>query len=252
LTSTFEVDTNANGDAAFIVAPNIQNLFYLGTAIAGTNVTTWGAAASAKDWTAFSPMADQARIVSMGVRVYSTLSPTEQSGYCRIVTSPELPSPGVNIDGGLWEAVQTYPMSELDAHVVLRPQGVEWKVYHPITSNLDYNCVAAIVKGSAASKTALIVEITINLECLVNIGQLAGGLATPGKPSDPHALSAASRVHARHKGIHNGSTQSVGTKLLGFVKDAALDVAATAIPYFGNSIAKMFRGPRYPTIMEVD
>lgn len=253
ITNTFEVVTNASGDAAFSVIPQVSGAFKLATAISGTNITTWGTASAMKDFAAFNGATDQFRVVSFGVRVYSVLAPTEQSGYCRLVTAPETFPNGINIDGGLWQAVETYPMSELDAHVVMKPQGSEWKQYRVPTDVFSYDFLAGIVKGAAPSKTALIVEIVMNVECTTNLGNITASLATPGAPSNPHAMAAASRVHASHKGIHNGSTPSVGSKLMGFAKNALLDVAASAIPFVGNSIKGLLTGrPAYPTIMDVD
>lgn len=250
MTSTFEVTTDANGDAAFSMQPALASVFKT-SPVTGTTATAWTGAAAMKDYTALLASADQYRIVSMGVRVYSVLAPTNQSGYCRIMTAPEAFADGVDLDGGLWEAVETYPVSELDCHVVLKPQGNEWKQYIDTPTAANYNYVAAIVKGAAASSTAFIVEITIHIEFLVNIGNITASIATPGAPSSPQALAAASRVHASHKGIHNTSTPTLGSKLLGFAKNALLDVAATAIPFIGNSVANLFRPKRsYPMIVD--
>lgn len=188
----------------------------------------------------------------MGVRVYTTLAPTDQSGYCRIVTAPtEFPN-NVNIDGSLWEAVQTYPVSELDAHVVMKPQGTQWKQYVSIGADQNYNQVAGIIKGSKANALgSFIVEIVMHCELLVEIGSVTGSLATPAANHDTHALTAAGATHARHKGIHNGPTRSVMATLGNFAKDALLDVAGSAIPFVGNALAGLFR-PRASHAMIVD
>lgn len=238
--STFEVVTDANGDAAFSVGPSLNNHFRVASSVTGTT-PTWGAYSQIKDWGSVVNAFDQVRIVSMGVRVYSVAAPTSQSGYCRIITTPESLSSGVNLDGGLWDSVETYPVSELDAHVILKPQGVEWKVYAPLANDLNYNYVNGIIKGGPASATAFIVETVMHLECLVNVGSVVGSLSTPGRDSDTHLLAAASRVHGSHKGTHNGSTESVGAKIMSFAKNALLDVAASAIPFIGNSVAGLFR-----------
>jgi hypothetical protein len=251
MTSTFEIVTDAQGDAAFTVQPSLNSVFASATTVTGTTVTTWSGTSNMKDFTAFNASADQYRIVSMGVRIYSVLAPTDQSGYCRVMTAPESFPNGTNLDGGLWDAVETYPVSELDCHVVMKPQGNEWKQYVGATAPASYNYLAAIVKGAAASKTAFIVEIVIHTEFLVNIGNITASIATPGAPSNPQALAAASRVHASHKGIHNTSTPSLGSTLLGFTKNALLDVAASAIPFIGNSVANLFRPKqRYPMIVD--
>jgi hypothetical protein len=205
-----------------------------------------------KDYTPITGSFDNYRIVSMGVRVYSSLAPTDQSGYCRIVTAPGELADGVNIDGSLWEAVQTYPVSELDAHVVCKPIGNDWKRYISIGGDQYYNQVAGIIKGAKPSTgAAFIVEIIMHCEMLVEVGSITGSLATPGLPGDTHVLSAASRVHAKHKGIHNGPTKSVMATLGNFAKDALLDVAASAIPFVGNSLAGLFRSRSpYPMIAD--
>lgn len=253
MTNTFEVVTDSAGDAAFSISPALFSIFKTASVVTGTTATTWNSAQAIKDYTALSTAAHEIRVVSFGVRVYSVLAPTEQSGYCRLMTAPEVFVNGINLDGGLWEAVETYPMSELDAHVILKPQGNEWKSYKPMTDFFNYNYLAGIVKGAAPSKTALIVELVVNVEFTVNLSNITASVALPGEPSNPHVLAAASRVHAKHKGIHNGTTQTVGSKLLGFAKTALLDVAASAIPYFGGAVKSLFTGGnRYPTIMEVD
>jgi hypothetical protein len=253
MVSTFEVATDASGNAAFSVQPNLASVFKKGTAITGTTVTTWGTSYQTANHAEYAATFNEFRVVSFGVRVYSVLAPTEQSGYVRLVTSPENIPNGTNIDGGLWQAVETYSMSDLDAHVVLRPRGIEWKEYVPVGTDFSYNTVTGIVQGSVASKTALIVEVIINTEGTVNLGSISGSIATPGAPSNPHALQAASRVHAKHNGIHNAPTQSVGSKLWGFAKNALLDVAASAIPYVGGAVKSLFTSQNsYPRIMNVD
>jgi hypothetical protein len=251
--STFEVMSNGAGDAGFEIDPSMSEVFRTASTISGTDISAWNSFAAIKDYTAAAASFDQVRIVSMGVRIYSVAKPTEQQGYIRVVTLPERPGTALNVDGGLWDAVETYPISELDCHVVMKPQGNEWKTYHPVSSqNLDYNKVIAIAKAIQPSTLAFIVEITMNCECVTQYGSITGGLATGAATSNPHALSAASATHSRHKGIHNGSTTSVMSKLGGFAKSALLDVAASAIPFIGNSVANMFRPKqsRYPMIVD--
>jgi hypothetical protein len=202
----------------------------------------------------------QWRLVSMGVRFYSSAPPTAQSGVVRVVTSPmnatTLP---VNLAGGFWQSVDNFAISQSDVHVVLRPQGTTWKEYVETNTLADYDKCMFLVQG-ADPAYKVHVEITMNIEILPLIGSITGALAKPGEPSHPQVLQAASRVHAKHDGIHKSSSSLFST-LGNLAKNALIDVASSAIPFVGNTIGNYFRPQgglmrtRYPRIhdeVEVD
>lgn len=207
-----------------------------------TICTTWNPRQPLKDLSILNGQAQQWRLVSMGVRFYSSAPPTAQGGVVRVITSPSIPPDGIDLAGGMFQSVDNFPISQSDVHVVLRPQGTTWKEYRPINEFADYDKVYFLVQG-ADPLYKVHVEITMNLEILPLVNSLTGAIAKPGEDSHPAVLQAASRVHARHNGIHS-SRPSVFATLGNLAKNALADVASSAIPFIGNAVGNLLRGNR--------
>jgi len=243
LRSTFTVGTSAAGETAFTIAPVIIDCFRSASTMSGPTVTTWGSGFAMNDYAATAAAFSKYRIVSLGVRVFPITRPTEQGGAIRIITTPEKLPNGVILDGGFWETVNNVAVSQADVHWIAKPQGTTWKEYVDIDSlAANYNNLAVLIYGAQGSVTnAFSVEVTFNLECLVELGSVVGSLAKPGRASDPKLLQTASVVHSKHHGVHTDGAPSMFQRLGSFAREALLDVASSAIPFIGSSVANMFR-----------
>jgi len=255
LKTVFTLGTDATGSAALKIRPQPSSTMAPASAISGTTVTTWGPHTAMTDYTALAASFSQYRMVSYGVRIYPIVAPTAQSGTLRVITMPENSPTGVNLGGGMWEAVTSVALSEADVHWVGKPQGTTWKEYIPIANVSDFSHLDILLQGGPASTSTYVVEITMNMECLVVIGSIVSAVAKPGAPSNPRVLEAASKVHSKHNGHHTDGRPSMLSKMWGLAKGAILDVASQAIPYVGGSIARALGGRQrssYPAIMDVD
>lgn len=250
---TWHLDSDAGGKLAFQIMPRLNDMRKKALTFTGASVATWDSWLDIQDYTVLETNFSQYRIVSFGVRVYSSLAPTNQSGVVRMVTVNE-PLPGsASFDGGLWQEITTAPVSECDQYWISKPKGVDWKKYRDISStDNDYTSLGAYVFGLPASTSnAITVELTINLEFAVKLDTIGSTIAKPGAPSKPHVLAAASSVHAKHNG-HHENKPSFWQRMGNFAKNAILETAANAIPFVGQSVARLIGGKsgRMPAIMD--
>jgi len=245
----FTVGTNAAGEAAVNIQARLDETFRVATAFAATVPSTYGAWSTVQEYTALNNAFSNVRVVSMGIRFYSTLAPTEQAGAIRFITTSEPPAAGVTLLGGLFDGVDTFPVAGANICWIARPQGTTWKEYHPLNTHLDYNSLAIMVYGAKASMpNAFTCEIVYNLECTVDVGTITAAMSTAGAAHSPIAMSAASRTHAKHNGIHEGP--SLMSKLAGFAKSALVDVASQFLP---GAMSYVFGPRKRPmSIMDVD
>jgi hypothetical protein len=243
---SFNPNQGPSGDSIAIgIQPGLDKTWRQSSAINATTDTI------VDSWDPFQALGDSAtvianvkqwRLVSMGVRFYSSAPPTDQGGVVRVVTTPMNAGAPVDLAGGMWQSVDNFAISQSDVHVVLRPQGSTWKEYVETTDLADYDKVMFLVQG-ASSGHKVHVEITMNLEVLPLIGSITGSLAQPAEPHHPQVLQAASRVHSGHDGIHK-SSPSLFSTLGNLAKNALIDVASSAIPFVGNTIGNYFRPRR--------
>lgn len=244
----FHFGTNANGKAAFRFNPGPGTVAGTATTITGDTVTTWAAMSALSDNAALTGSFGQYRIVSVGIRVYTTLAPTNQSGSVKFVTSDALLADGVDMESSLWNATSAEPVAGLDHRWVAKPQGNEWKQYISFGSTADYTRFGLYVTGAPASTPdCFVAEIYFNMEVTPKLGTVAAAGAKPGVPHDQLALTAASKVHSKHNGHH----QSPGffQRMVGLAKGALMDVATAAMPHVGGAISSLLSGRKSSPLM---
>jgi hypothetical protein len=234
-------DTTTGGDFAIAIQPSIENTVKSATAISGNTITTWGDYGSFGDATTVTNNAAKYRIVSFGARVYSTLAPTNKSGWMKVMTSSSDTSNGFVFSGGFYDEVQALPVAVDDMHWISKPSGTTWKEYIDMDKTAAYTYLTVLGKGLPQGATsAVVVEVVMNIEALVDFKSLAAAASTPGIPHNPTAMQAASRTHAKHKGVHSGP--SVMSTLGDMAKSAIGEVARMAIPYVGGFIGDFIKG----------
>lgn len=231
---SFKVD--ANGFGATYVAPDLNALFTSSSTIDGATqtVTTFGAPISVANYAEISAAFHRYRHVSWGVRVYSTLAPTEQKGSYKIVTMPENPPNGWSWAGGLFEDTVSLPLSEKGIHWISKPIGVNHKEYITPASTAFWTRCVVIVEGAPVSSTAYTIEIVLNLECQINIGSITSVLATPAADNNTLVNSAAASTRAVHGKTHH--KPGFMDEIKSFALSSLRKVAVQAIPYVGGAI----------------
>jgi hypothetical protein len=258
------VNSDANGRAGVVFKPNpTSNTVYGAATLDGSSILTWGAGFTDPSASTIATAAGEYRIVSWGVRCYSLLAPTNQSGTMRFITTGTDVSTAAafTVTGSFYERVEDYPVANSDVHWVSRPVGTGWKQYTSIGTNAYYEQLVVYANGLPASATACLqFEIVFNLELQAKPHDLASALATAALVSRPHVLQAASMVHANRKSHHNGSTSTFSDRMKRMVASGLQTVARIAFPYasafLGNAVsrgANALMGGRQPgLIMDVD
>jgi hypothetical protein len=186
------------------IQPALRNNIYTALTIVSSTVTAWNPGQDITDYSALSSAIHQFRIVSWGVRVFSTLAPTDQSGYFRIITLPESNfGSALNYGSTFFEEVKAYPLSDTTVHWISKPIGTAWKEYKDVSATMDWDRVLVVANGlPSGASGAITVEVVYNIEVQPNIGSITGSLATPALEHKPHVLTAAANTLAKHAGSH--------------------------------------------------
>jgi hypothetical protein len=186
------------------IQPALLNNTYLALTMDGTKILTWQAGANITDYNALTAGIQAFRIVSWGVRVYSTLPPTQQSGYYRFITVPESAfATPFTYASSLFEEVKAYPLTDTTVHWISKPIGTTWKEYKAYNTTMDWERLVVVADGLPSSVAgAITVEVVFNIEAQPNLGSITGALSTQALPHKPHVLSAAAQTLAKHAGSH--------------------------------------------------
>jgi len=235
---TFEI--LANGSAVVIVKPGMNGTFAHADVTNTTTqeVTSWISGIDFPNYAEMSSAFSEYRIVSWGVRVYSTYAPTAQNGSYKIITLPGPPGTPFSWAGSLFEATTSLPFSEKDIHWISAPIGVQHKEYIGMSSLASWDNLAVIVEG-ATPGWGLTLEVVFNIECQIKALSIVSGMATPAADFDTHVVRAASKTRAKHKGAHNN--RSFGSIIMNSAKDALTEGLASLIPFVGPSISRVLQ-----------
>jgi hypothetical protein len=200
------ISSDSNGRGALTVQANLANAFKGPSAASGANmsstaIVTYASAVGVTDLTAINTAVEKYRIVSWGVRIYSQLAPTAQSGQFRVITTPESPGDGLVYNSSFFEEIKVYPTTEDSVHWISKPVGSEWKEYKATTAAMGWEYVTIVATGLPASTTdCFTIEVVYNLELQPNLGSISGALSTDAAKHKPHVLSAAGEVLKKHGG----------------------------------------------------
>jgi hypothetical protein len=258
----YDLAAGPGGVACCVIKPRpFDNVWCPGSTYSGTGVTTWGSFQQGPNVSTVTAAAGQYRIVSWGIRVFSQLAPTNQSGHIRFITSTEDVNTGAafTTTGSFYEEISEYAVAGSNIHWVSKPVGIEWKEYIPISSLASYEQLVIYATGLPASSDAFRVEVTFNVELQPKPNEIAAALATAALVSKPHVLQAASHVHANRPKHYNGSTNSFSNILRGLAVRGLSTAANVMFPMasalLGNSVQKgaaRLMGYNPQMIMDVD
>jgi len=237
--------TDANGALAVNVRGRMASSLKQASLMTSSQVTTWDADENVTNYSEYSTAFDRFRIVSWGIRMYSTLAPTEQAGTIRIITSPESANNGQNYDGSLFEEVVTIPLSTKDIFWVSKAQGISARDYVSYSTTANYwDSLFVAVTGAKASSTALTMEITMNVEAQINFGSVTATLATPSATHKPHVMQAHSSVMSR---VGSAILSPLGAIVNMFDKEAKkelMNAARESAPYVRAAAGYLKNNPQ--------
>lgn len=205
---------DAAGRAASLVNPSLREHSWGPATFTATTVTlaSMATATAISDYTAFSTAVDEYRVVSWGVRIYSTDAPLNQAGEIAVITLPEEPPTysGATVadTGSLFENISRFPVAGANVHWISKPVGVAWKEYRNVNLYPSYESVLLVVRGAAAGQT-FTVETFINVEAQPKLASLTAVISTKAADHHPTALAAGVNVHNKHRGAHNAPTKTV-------------------------------------------
>jgi hypothetical protein len=234
------ISSDSNGRGAMTVRPNLTYAFMGPNAASAANmsataIVTYDTPVAITDLSAVTAAADQYRIVSWGIRVYSQLAPTAQSGQFRIITTPELPANGFVYNSSFFEEIKVYPTTEDSVHWISKPLGNGWKEYKSLSSVMDWEYVTVVATGLPASTTdCFTIELVLNLEMQPNLGSISGAMSTDAAKHKPHVLAAAGEVLKKHGGA--------------MVREGASNFFANAARWAVNQVSSRFLG--FPMITQ--
>lgn len=223
--------SDAAGKIGVHIAPKLSECTSFGTTITGSVITTIGTAGPLPDYTALAAQFSSYRIVSWGVKVYSTLAPTNQSGYFTCITDPTFSS-GFDTASSFFEETLTFPLSETSVQWVSKPVGNQYRDYIPIANQASWDHLFIYMDGMPASTSgAMQVEIYFNLECQVSLGSLSSAIATPSAEHKPHILAASAAVLKKVAGTKLGDAVKRG--FMGWIRGALQRGGMVASRYLG-------------------
>jgi len=193
------ISTDANGKFGIWVRPTLAEVTTTATTVSGYTFTTMGTPVAVADNTAIAAQFSKYRIVSWGVKVYSTLAPTNQSGYFTMITDPTLAA-GMSANSAFYEEVLTYPTTETTVQWISKPVGNSYLDYIDIASAHSWDELAIYGDLLPASGAVLQIEVFFNLECQVKISAISAAIATPAADHKPHILTALGDVAKKAAG----------------------------------------------------
>jgi len=244
LVQKFTPDTDSGGNFVRFIQPSLIDT-YVPTTLLGHSVTATSAAVSIADYAAVAASFSTYRIVSWGVKIYSTLAPTAQSGYFTMITDPKF-AVGADGDSSFYEETLSYPTSEKTVQWVSKPMGNSYLDYHAIaTPVLPWDSLMIMGVGlPATTSDVFIVEVFFNIECQVALGALTSAIATPAAAHKPHILAAVADVHKRSSGSKVASAVKAG--FIGWIKGALSRGATMARNAISNYASSMSGGTLPP------
>lgn len=225
------IGSDASGRGGCVVRPNPSAAFTAAASLSGSEVLTWSADAGLTDYTAIAAGSSKYRLVSWGVRVFSELAPTNQSGAIRFITTPNNNTGGAfTYASSFFEEVKMFPTSTDPVYWTSKQVGNKYLEYIDLTDRADWEQLTLVAYGLPASTAnCFVVEVVYNFEIQPSLGQLTGSLATPAADHKPHVMQAAGTLLKKHAGavvkrhapgllanLARGALNFVSNRTLGF------------------------------------
>jgi hypothetical protein len=225
------ISSDANGRGGCTIRANPSAAFTPASTITTTQVSVWGSDEGLTDYTAIAAGSSKYRLVSWGVRIFSELAPTNQSGAFRVITTPtNVSGAAFTYSSSFFEEVKMFPTATDPVYWTSKTVGNQYREYIDLTSRADWEQVTIVAYGLPASTSnCFVVEVVYNFEIQPSLGQLTGSLATPAADHKPHVLQAAGQLIKKHVGatverhapgvlanLARGALNFVSNRTLGF------------------------------------
>jgi hypothetical protein len=247
--------TSSGTTYAAYFKPSLKQVVTKANVITAGEVTSWGTPQGMTDTLALEAGFTSYRIVSWGLRVYTTSALLSQSGNYRFITLSENPTGGITaLNSSLYESVEDFPAPQGDVSWTSRPMGDEFKQYVPMASEQAWDGVLFYASGLPTDAPFARAEVVFNIEAQTKIGSVTGGVATPAAKHHPVKMTAAD--HARAQTKHADHSKSLVKTLWDTAKSSVISaVSAYGSPLLGagaNALMNWAMPKKRPLAIEVD
>jgi len=226
------ISTDTNGLTAIRIKPSLAETYSVASTITGSVITTLASATAIADNTALAAQFGDYRIVSWGVKIFSTVAPTDQSGHFSMITNPSFTN-GADTASSFFEETLAFPTTETTVQWISKPVGNSYLDYQDITSECSWDHLLIYGSGLPASTTAVFsIEVFFNLECQVKLGAISAAIATPAADHKPHILTAVGHVAKKLAGSKLAQEAKQG--VFGWIKNALGTVAKAGLSFIGQ------------------
>jgi hypothetical protein len=228
--------------------------------MSGTAVASWSGFTDLPDWSTFiSTNASTYRVVSFGVRLFTTASNYTASGTVHVFTVDGYTGFGSSIYPDIasdnYAEIARYPLIGHQSVWFSKPNDVTANNYISVSPGATENSWSKLiigVTGAPASTVVLGIEIVANIECTPKWGTTMARMASPAAPHDITVEESASTLRSHLPSSIQGSLTSFGNTIVraaqGALRQAALDTVAK-IPMIGGSLRK---GAEQAMIMDLN
>lgn len=200
--SRVTVTTDANGRSAKFITPSVDDYASGGT-LTGSVVSSWAAPANLPETASIRDAAVGYRVVSAGVRIYSSVAADKAAGIVMVTTMPKDPNnigppAGFDISSLSYEEVTSDSLYGFDKSFVFSSLGTSKRKFISTAASTEanpfWNGIVVAVDGAEVSTTVLHCEVTIHLELQPAILTLYARLADPPANHIPQVAAIADKV----------------------------------------------------------
>jgi len=235
-TKLVPVGTDANGNFALLFSSLPTYYFQTAAGFTGTVVSSWNTHVDIDNNAAHVNQFSYFRVVSSGLRFYSTVNSDADKGLVTIATDysgsvTNLP----DILATTFAEAERLPLRDCDITWVAMNTSANHSEYRSFStstpSEMPATSIALLgVTGAAASTTVGYVELVTHYECRATTTGYLGPSATPPAPHIDAIQTIAANVAKTMKPSHITKHISFGKKVLGAVDDA-VDLVTHGLQY---------------------
>lgn len=215
----FTQAVDAEGEVALCFNPKINYPVLQSTGVVG-NVVTWGVAWSQNVSTNLpNTYATQYRPISMGVRIYNTLSAIDSAGYIVFAKGGRATvSTTTTFNPSNFSSYEAHPMKHGgEWHMVSAARGAN---AYSLKSPSDFNTTTSagddtweslylLVQGTKPSSVPLFIEVVWTVEYVPAEDAPIASMAVPQPVLNIGMQTAVNHVQSQHPAVHKGPTSSV-------------------------------------------
>jgi hypothetical protein len=224
---TYTLTTDADGEAAAAFQPNPKYPFITG--VVGASDITWDA-----NWTAsggtFLTDLDEARVVSWGIRAFTTLSATNAQGRIQLSKTGSVSVGQVMANNASnYQSIEFHPLAHgAEFGIIPHPTGAEYQNFTDFQATLSTTTVDTnwqfpvfVVKGAPATTACVFLELFMNLEEIVESGHALNALTRRQPVYNPMLQAAVDHAQTQHTGLFRGAKDAIAREIKGHAAKAA-------------------------------